>query len=92
MELRVLRYFLTVAQEESITRAAAVLHLTQPTLSRQLTQLEQELGVRLFERGSRRISLTGAGMLLKRRRRSSCPSPAGRSASSPAAPGSWRAR
>lgn len=67
MELRVLRYFLTVAQEESITRAAAVLHLTQPTLSRQLTQLEQELGVRLFERGSRRISLTGAGMLLKRR-------------------------
>lgn len=50
MELRVLRYFLMVAQEENITKAAALLHLTQPTLSRQLKQLEEELGVQLFHR------------------------------------------
>lgn len=62
-----LRYFLTVAQEESITRAAEVLHITQPTLSRQLAQLEEEMGVTLFERGSRKITLTGEGMLLRRR-------------------------
>ena len=67
MELRVLRYFLTVAQEQSITRAAEVLHITQPTLSRQLTQLEEELGVRLFVRGKRRAALTGEGELLYRR-------------------------
>ena len=51
MELRVLRYFLTVAQQENITRAAEILHVTQPTLSRQLAQIEEELGIRLFERG-----------------------------------------
>lgn len=67
MEIRVLRYFLTVAREESITRAAEVLHITQPTLSRQLSQLEEETGVRLFERGPRRIRLTSEGMLLRRR-------------------------
>lgn len=67
MEIRVLRYFLTVAREESITRAAEVLHITQPTLSRQLSQLEEETGGRLFERGPRRIRLTGEGMLLRRR-------------------------
>ena len=67
MELRVLRYFLTVAQEENITRAAEALHMTQPTLSRQLSQLEEELGARLFERGARRITLTDAGLLLRRR-------------------------
>lgn len=67
MELRVLRYFLTVAQEENITRAAEALHMTQPTLSRQLSQLEDELGARLFERGARRITLTDAGLLLRRR-------------------------
>ena len=50
MDLRVLRYFLVVAREENITRAAALLHLTQPTLSRQLMQLEAELGVKLFLR------------------------------------------
>lgn len=67
MELRVLRYFLTVAREENITKAAEVLHMTQPTLSRQLSQLEEELGARLFERGARRITLTDAGLLLRRR-------------------------
>ena len=66
MEIRVLRYFLTVAREESITRAAEVLHITQPTLSRQLSQLEEETGVRLLERGPRRIRLTSEGMLLRR--------------------------
>lgn len=67
MELRVLNYFLMVAREENITRAAQMLHLTQPTLSRQLMQLEEELGVKLFERSSRSITLTSEGMLLKRR-------------------------
>ena len=67
MELRVLRYFLMVAREESITRAAEILHITQPTLSRQLSQLEEELGVKLFERGARRITLTNEGILLRRR-------------------------
>lgn len=51
MELRTLQYFLTVAREENITRASEVLHITQPTLSRQLQQLEQELGTELFVRG-----------------------------------------
>lgn len=67
MELRVLRYFLAVAREESITRAADYLHLTQPTLSRQLMDLEKELGKKLFVRGSRRVSLTEEGMLLRKR-------------------------
>ena len=67
MELRTLKYFLTVAREENITRAAALLHLTQPTLSRQLMQLEGELGVKLFRRSQHHIVLTGAGMLLRRR-------------------------
>ena len=67
MELRVLRYFLTVAREENITRAAALLHVTQPTLSRQLMQLEEELGVKLFQRSNHCIILTEEGMLLKRR-------------------------
>ena len=67
MEIRVLRYFLTVVREESISRAAEVLHITQPTLSRQLAQLEEETGVKLFQRGPRGISLTNEGMLLRRR-------------------------
>ena len=67
MELRVLQYFLTAAREENITRAAALLHLTQPTLSRQLMQLEHELGVKLFRRSQHRIILTHEGMLLRRR-------------------------
>ena len=67
MEIRVLKYFLTVVREESITKAAEVLHITQPTLSRQLAQLENEIGVKLFIRGTRKITLTNEGMLLRRR-------------------------
>ena len=67
MEIRVLRYFLTVVQEKGINRAAEVLHITQPTLSRQIAQLEAEVGVKLFHRGSRKITLTNEGLLLKRR-------------------------
>ncbi len=67
MEIRVLRYFLTVVREQSITKAAEVLHITQPTLSRQLAQLEEEIGIKLFDRGSRKISLTNEGLLLRRR-------------------------
>lgn len=67
MELRILKYFLMVAREENITRAASLLHVTQPTLSRQLMQLEDELGVKLFYRSNHRITLTDEGMLLKRR-------------------------
>lgn len=67
MELRVLRYFLAVAQEESISAAAEYLHLTQPTLSRQLMDLEEELGKKLFIRGGRRLTLTEDGMLLRKR-------------------------
>lgn len=67
MELRVLNYFLMVSQEENITKAAQLLHVTQPTLSRQLMQLEDELGVKLFERSNHSIVLTSDGLLLKRR-------------------------
>ena len=67
MEIRVLKYFLLVAREENITKAAKLLHLTQPTLSRQLMQLEGELGVQLFRRSKHRIILTEEGMLLRRR-------------------------
>ncbi len=67
MDLRVLNYFLTVAKEGNITHAADILHITQPTLSRQLRDLEVELGVTLFHRGNRQISLTDAGVLLQQR-------------------------
>lgn len=67
MELRTLKYFLVVAREENITKAAALLHVTQPTLSRQMMQLEEELDVQLFTRSSHNIILTEQGMLLKRR-------------------------
>lgn len=67
MEIRVLRYFLTVVREGGINRAAEALHITQPTLSRQLSQLEEEVGVKLFHRGARRITLTNEGILLRRR-------------------------
>lgn len=67
MEIRVLKYFLMAAREENITKAAELLHITQPTLSRQLQQLEEELGVKLFQRSNHSIHLTEDGMLLKRR-------------------------
>lgn len=67
MEIRVLRYFLAAAKEENITRAAETLHITQPTLSRQLALLEEETGVTLFQRGARKITLTSEGLLLKSR-------------------------
>lgn len=67
MELRVLRYFLTVAREQSFTKAAEQLHLTQPTLSRQLAALEEEVGKKLFIRKGKSLSLTEEGLLLKRR-------------------------
>lgn len=67
MDLRVLRYFLMTAREENVTRAAQLLHITQPTLSRQLAQLEKELGVELFRRGRHSVCLTGEGLLFRRR-------------------------
>ncbi len=65
--VRVLRYFLAVAREQSISGAAELLHITQPTLSRQLMDLEEELGAKLFIRGNRKITLTEKGMLLRKR-------------------------
>ena len=67
MELRVLNYFLAIAREENFTKAAQQLHVTQPTLSRQIAQLEEELGVKLFVRSNHNIILTEDGMRLKRR-------------------------
>ena len=67
MEIRVLKYFLEVAREENITKAAESLHITQPTLSKQLIDLEEELGKKLFIRGKRRITLTEDGILLRKR-------------------------
>lgn len=67
MDIRVLQYFLAVAREESITKAAEVLHMTQPPLSRQLKDLEDELGKQLFIRGNRKVTLTEEGMILRRR-------------------------
>lgn len=67
MDIRILRYFLAVAKEGSITKAAEVLHVTQPTLSRQLMELEEEMGVRLFIRGKRQITLTDSGILFQQR-------------------------
>ncbi|MDO4178012.1 MAG: LysR family transcriptional regulator [Phascolarctobacterium sp.] len=67
MEIRVLRYFLEVAREASITRAAQKLHISQPTLSKQLKDLEIELGKKLFVRGNYNIKLTDEGMLLRKR-------------------------
>lgn len=67
MEIRVLRYFLAVAKEGTITGASQFLHVTQPTLSRQLMDLEIELGQKLFIRGSHNITLTNEGMILRKR-------------------------
>lgn len=67
MDVRVLQYFLAVAREQTISGAAEALHMTQPPLSRQLKELEEELGTQLFVRGKRRITLTREGMLLRQR-------------------------
>ncbi len=67
MDIRVLQYFLAVAREESITRAAETLHMTQPPLSRQLKDLEEEVGKQLLIRGSKKVTLTEDGMLLRKR-------------------------
>ena len=67
MEIRVLEYFLAVAREQTISGAAEALHMTQPPLSKQMMELERELGKQLFIRGKRRITLTREGMLLRKR-------------------------
>ena len=67
MELRVLQYFLAVTREQSISGAAEALHLSQPTLSRQLKEMEEELGKQLIIRGNRRITLTDEGVILRKR-------------------------
>lgn len=67
MNIRVLKYFLAVAREENITKAAEVLHISQPPLSRQLKDLEDELGKKLFIRGKRKITLTDDGLVLRKR-------------------------
>lgn len=67
MELRVLRYFLEIARQENFTHAANQLHVSQPTLSRQIKELEEELGKKLFTRSNYNIKLTEEGMLLRKR-------------------------
>lgn len=70
MDLRVLTYFLAIAREQSIVHAAEALHLSQPTLSTQIKNLEEELGKQLFirgTRGTRKVTLTEEGMILKKR-------------------------
>lgn len=67
MEFRVLQYFLAIAREETISQAAESLHITQPTLSRQMKELEEQLGKQLFIRGNRKINLTEEGILLRQR-------------------------
>ena len=67
MDIRVLRYFLVVAREESFSRAADALYMSQPTLSRQIKEMEEELGVQLLTRTNRNVCLTQAGMRLRRR-------------------------
>lgn len=67
MELRTLRYFLAAAQEENITKAADILHVTQPTLSRQMMDLERELGVTLMLRGKNGLTLTDDGIFFRQR-------------------------
>lgn len=67
MELRTLRYFLAAAQEENITRAADILHVTQPTLSRQMMDLERELGTTLMLRGKNGLTLTDDGIFFRQR-------------------------
>jgi len=61
MELRHLRYFVAIAEEQNVTRAAARLHVSQPTLSRQIRDLEDQFGIALFDRGAKAVRLTEAG-------------------------------
>lgn len=68
MEFRHLRYFVAVAEEENVTRAAARLHVSQPTLSRQISDLEDGVGVALFDHGARTIKLTAAGRVFWKKR------------------------
>lgn len=67
MEFRELQYFLAVAEEGTISAAAQVLHVAQPSLSRQMKELENKLGKTLFIRGNRKITLTEDGMILRKR-------------------------
>ena len=67
MEIRQLKYFLAIAEEGLITKAAERLHITQPPLSQQMILLEEELGVPLFERSKKHLTLTEAGLVLKQR-------------------------
>ncbi|MCM1055716.1 MAG: LysR family transcriptional regulator [Bacteroides sp.] len=67
MDIRVMRYFLAIAREESITRAAELLRISQPPLSRQMKELEEELGKQLFIRGTKKITLTDEGIILRKR-------------------------
>ncbi len=67
MDIRLLRYFLAVAREENITKAAESLHISQPSLSKQIMELEQETGKKLLIRGKRKVTLTDDGILLRRR-------------------------
>ena len=67
MEIRVLKYFLAIAREQSISGAAEKLHLSQPTLSRQIKDMEDELGKQLLIRGNRKVTLTEEGMILRKR-------------------------
>ena len=67
MEIRELKYFLTIAREQSISKAAEFLYMTQPSLSRQMQNLEKEIGKQLFVRGNKKITLTETGILLRKR-------------------------
>mgnify|MGYP004571839493 CR=1 FL=1 len=67
MDIRLLKYFLAVTREENITRAAEKLYISQPSLSKQLKELEKELGKKLLVRGKRKITLTEEGVILRKR-------------------------
>lgn len=67
MEIRVLNYFLAIAREQNMTKAADIVHVSQPALSKQMKELESELGVKLFNRQGRNITLTDAGLILRKR-------------------------